>query len=221
MEPARGHSGPVMTSRIVDWVEPMRSFVIIGQKASASDDFLLDDLPGTSGRLDVLLRCARAALLFSNGLRRDVSVYLVLLGGPRAPRVIRLDSAAAKFIRPDERSLATLTKKVLASTADVRGSGFSEVRPGISVMRGGLAEAIVELGGAVPYLLEEGAPDIRGAADFGGHHSAFFVGDHLGFDTASRAQIEAIGGRPISVGPVSIHADDVVAIVSNELDRRG
>jgi tRNA (pseudouridine54-N1)-methyltransferase len=198
----------------------MRRFVIIGQKATASDDFLLDDLPGTSGRLDVLLRCLRAALLFSNGLRRDVVVYLVLFGGPRAPRVLRADAAAAKFIRPDERSLATLAKKVLASRADIGASGFVEVKPGISVARGGLERAIADLGDATPYLLEEGGSDIRGAGKLGAHHSAFFIGDHLGLDPVSRAQITAIGAEPTSVGPLSLHADDVIAIVSNELDRR-
>ena len=139
----------------------MRRFVIIGQKATASDDFLLDDLPGTSGRLDVLLRCIRAALLFSNGLRRNVVVYLVLLGGPRAPRVLRADAAATRLSRPDERSLATLIRKALASRADTSASGFVEVKPGISISSGGLQQAIADLGDATPYLLEEGARDVR------------------------------------------------------------
>jgi tRNA (pseudouridine54-N1)-methyltransferase len=199
----------------------MRRFVIIGQKAIASDDFLLDDLPGTSGRLDVLLRCLRSALLFSNGLRREVVVYLVLLGGPRAPRVLRAEGSAAKFIRPDERSLAMLAKKALASRADADSLNFVEVRSGISVGSGGLEHAIADVGGATPYVLDEGAPDIRNVPELGRHDSAFFVGDHLGFDDATRARLAAIGARPISVGPVSIHADDVVAIISNELDRRG
>jgi tRNA (pseudouridine54-N1)-methyltransferase len=198
----------------------MRRFVIIGQKATASDDFLLEDLPGTSGRLDVLLRCVRAALLLSHGLRRDVVVYLVLLGGSRAPRVLRFDAAAAKFVRPDERSLATLVRKALATGHDVSAGGFVDARPGISVMSGGLEGAIADLGDATPYVLDEGAPDIRELAQLG-RDSAFFLGDHLGFDDATRAQLAEIGARPISVGPMSLHADDVIAIVSNELDRRG
>src|SRR5579859_1075721 len=90
--------------------EFVRRFVIIGQKATASDDFLLDDLAGTSGRLDVLLRCIRAAILTSHGVRRDVVVYLLLQGGAKAPRVLRVDPVATKFLRPDERSLAMLVK---------------------------------------------------------------------------------------------------------------
>src|SRR5215207_1855813 len=105
----------------------MRRFVVIGQRATASPEFSLLDIPGTSGRLDVLLRCVRAALLVSHGLRRDVVVYLVLQGGPRAPRTVRIDGATARFVRPDERSLATLVQKSLAAAPD--GTGFATVRP--------------------------------------------------------------------------------------------
>jgi tRNA (pseudouridine54-N1)-methyltransferase len=198
----------------------MRRFVIIGRKATAADDFRLDDLPGTSGRLDVLLRCLRAAALVSHGIRRDVVVYLVLLGGSRAPRVLRVDAAAAKFLRPDERSLATLVKKALASSSDADSPEFVEVRSGISTRRGGLREAITDVGAATPYVLEEGAPDIREVAHLDGGDVVFFLGDHLGFDDATRDQLRAIGGRPIGIGPLSVHAEDAIAIVSNELDRR-
>src|SRR5260370_886010 len=82
----------------------VRRFVVIGQQASASNDFSLDDLPGSSGRLDVLLRCVRAALLVSHGLRRDVVVYLVLLGGRHAPRGC-LAAIGARSIRVGPVSL--------------------------------------------------------------------------------------------------------------------
>src|SRR5580700_7359509 len=123
----------------------MRRFVLLARQAVASDDFLLDDIPGTSGRLDVGLRCLRAALLVSHGLRRDTIAYLVLLGGPRAPRAIRFEGAAARFLRPDERSLATLVKKVLAVPS--QGPGFASVRPGIAIADAGLAAVIADLDG--------------------------------------------------------------------------
>jgi tRNA (pseudouridine54-N1)-methyltransferase len=197
-----------------------RRFVVIGREAIASDDFLLDDVPGTSGRLDIGLRCVRAALLVSHGLRRDVTVDLVLGGGPRAPRVLRVRGAGVKFLRPDERALAVLARKVLASVAD-EGPGFVEVKPGVDVARGGLERVLSDLSRETLYVLEEGAPDLRDVTDLARGDQAFFLGDPAGFDASSRDRLKAAGARAVSVGPVSLHAEDVVTIVSNELDRRG
>jgi len=196
----------------------MRRFVIVGQRATASPDFLLDDLAGTSGRLDVLLRSLRAGLLVSHGLRRDTVVYLVLLGGERAPVSLRFDGETAKFLRPEERSLATLVKKVLAVPCD--SDTFVPVRPGISIARGGLSVVVADLGEGARYVLDERAPDIRGAA-LDDRNGVFFVGDHLGFDDATRAELATLGAIPLGLGPMSVHAEDAVAILANELDRRG
>ena len=87
-----------------------------------------------------LLRCLRAALMVSHGLRRDTVVYLVLLGGPQAPRTIRIDGATARYLRPDERSLAVLVQKVLAVPVETASAGFVEVRPGVAIAEGGLDE---------------------------------------------------------------------------------
>jgi tRNA (pseudouridine54-N1)-methyltransferase len=198
----------------------VRRFVVIGQRAFASADFLLDDLAGTSGRLDVLLRGLRAALMVSHGLRADTIVYLVLLGGPRAPRTIRIEGAGAQFLRPEERSLATLAKKVLAAADEREANEFRLVRPGISVVDAGLAAVLADLGGATPYVLEEGAVDIRGAA-LDAANAVFFLGDHLGFDPGTRDELAKIGAAPIGLGPMSVHVEDAIAIVANELDRRG
>ncbi len=194
----------------------MRRFVIIGRTAIASGRFLPKDLPGTSGRLDVLLRCIRAALLVSHGVRRDTRVYLVLLGGPEAPRTVRIDGATAKFLRPDERSLATLIGKSLAAP-DAGAAGFREVRPGVSVARGGMECVIEDIGGSSRYVLEEGAADLR-EVEIATEDCTFFVGDHLGFDSAT---LEGLAGASrVGVGPVSLHAEDAVVTVINELDRR-
>jgi tRNA (pseudouridine54-N1)-methyltransferase len=202
----------------------VRNFAIIGQKASSTEDFILDDLPGTSGRLDVLVRCLRAAMLPSHGLRRGVVIYLVLLGGPLAPRVVRVDGAGVQFLRPDERSLAVRMKKVLASRADEpsadAASRWVTVRPGFAVIRGGFERVLADVDNAVPWILDEGAPDVRDVSDLAATHGLFVIGDHLGIPEDVRAQLDAAGARRISIGPVSLHADDVVTLVTNELDRR-
>jgi len=206
----------------------VRRFVIVGQKASASGEFLLDDVPGTGGRLDVLLRCVRAAMLYSHGIRRDVVVYLLLGGGPKAPRTLRFEGAAATFLRPDERSIGILVKKALvlervhhaAARGGAVGGPFVPVRPGVGLANGGLSLILADLGGAHLYMLDEGAPDLRSETALGGADDVFFVGDHLGLDEATRASLSAAGARPIGLGPVSVHAEDAIAVLWNEVDRR-
>ncbi len=194
----------------------MLRFVLIGQKATARPDFSLDDVPGTSGRLDVLLRCLRSALLVSHGLRNDTLVYLVLCAG--GPRTVRIDGRVASYLRPDERTMAGRIRAMLATKAE--GAGFDAARQGMAVADGGLEVVLADLGGGEAlYVLEEGGADVRDEA-LDGVSGVFFVGDHLGFDPAIRERLRGAGARAISVGPVSVHADDAIAIVQNELDRR-
>ncbi len=192
----------------------MRRFVIIGRTALASADFSLDDLASSSGRLDVLLHCVRAALLVSHGLRREVLIYLVLRGGPRAPRVVRIDGRSAKFLRPDERSLATLLQKTLAVKA---GPELEEVRPGLSLCEGDLEQVLKDVGDGPRYVLDERGEDVRSCA-LPSDGGVFFLGDHLGFDEPTLARLQDC--PRLSVGPVSLHSEDVVTLLSNELDRR-
>lgn len=196
----------------------MRRFIIVGSRARATPDVRLDDLAGTSGRLDVLLRCVRAALLTSHGARRDVVVYLVMLGGD-APATLRIDGAEAKFIRPDERPLANLVTRAIAR-APREGAGFADVKPGVAVACAGLAAALADAGSGALFVLEEGAPDIRACGAELEGDATLVIGDHLGFSDEARSILVAAGARPISVGPVSVHSDDVVTLVTNEIDRR-
>jgi tRNA (pseudouridine54-N1)-methyltransferase len=201
-------------------VPSLRRFVLIGRRAITSPEFSLVDLPGTSGRLDVLVRALRAALLVSHGVRRDSVAYLVLEGPPRPPRAIRVDGAAAKYLRPDERSLATIVRKALAFLDEGPArDGFVDYRSGISIANGGLDAVLADIGDATHWILEEGAEDVR-VAPLETSSPVFFVGDHLGFADETRARLGALGARPIGIGPVSLHAEDAIAVVHNELDRR-
>ena len=196
----------------------MRRFVLIGQTASASGDFSVADLPGSSGRVDVLRRSVRAARLFAHGLRSNVLVYLVLRGGVTAARLLRIDGRTAKFLRPDERSLATLVKKTLQAVPTA-GPAFQEVRPGLERCAGDVPEIWAAVGSTPCFVLDQSGHDLRGQS-IASDDAWFFLGDHLGFDVVSLALLERHGCQRISVGPISLHSDDVVALVSNELDRR-
>jgi tRNA (pseudouridine54-N1)-methyltransferase len=196
----------------------MRRIVVFGRTAHASAELRLDDIPSSGGRLDVLLRCLRAGMLVSHGLRRDVVFYLVLGGPERRACALRIEGTSAQFIRPDERSLAATVQKALAAVTDT-GLSFKPVKPGLAVSAAGADAVFADLPRGRAYVLDEGGDDIR-REPFEGDEATFFVGDHLGFDPDTRARLDALGTRRISVGPQSIHAEDAIAVLSNELDRR-
>lgn len=193
--------------------------MVVGQRARGDGEFLLVDIPSTSGRLDTLLSALRACMLVSHGVRRDTVLYLVLLGDPAQPRCLRIDGSAARYLRPDERSLAVTVQKALRAHAPVEGEGFQEVRAGIAAVTGGLDQVLPELAGSQLFLLEPGAPDIR-ACELGAPDVAFLLGDHLGFPEGVREAWLARGARKVSVGPVALHTADAITLVANELDRR-
>jgi tRNA (pseudouridine54-N1)-methyltransferase len=197
----------------------MRSFIIVGHKAITSPNFSLEDIPGTSGRLDILCRAVTAAFVLSHGIRKDVCVYLILLGG-EIPKTIRLDGLTLRHLNPDERTTAALLKKALAVPATPQ---WAMSTSGIFVRTGGLEQLLADLKDVkLIYLREDGA-DIRGL-DAGGNsgglstEAAYILGDHTGMTPEEEALLELAGAKVVSLGPTSLHADHCIVLLNWFLD---
>jgi tRNA (pseudouridine54-N1)-methyltransferase len=196
--------------------EVMRIFIVVGHRATTSPDFSLDDIPGTSGRLDILCRCINAAFVLSHGIRKDVSVFLVLCGGG-TPKTICLKGIELRHLNPDERTTAALLKRALAipTTHD-----WSRSTPGIYARTGGLAELLQDFKHMRLLYLREDGNDIRGICKANLCGDSFFIlGDHLGMNPEEEILIEKAGHGVVSVGPTSLHADHCIVLINNELDR--
>lgn len=195
----------------------MRSFVVVGHKATTSPNFSLEDIPGTSGRLDILCRSITAAFVLSHGIRKDVNVYLVLLGG-EPHKMICLKGETLRHLNPDERTTAALLKKALAVAAT---PDWAMSTSGIFVRTGGLAEILQDLKDSKLIYLREDGSDIRGIdnSNILGD-AAFVLGDHVGMMPEEESLIAQSGAEIISVGPMSLHADHCIVLLNNELDRR-
>jgi tRNA (pseudouridine54-N1)-methyltransferase len=187
----------------------MISFAIVGHLARTDGVFSLNDLPGSSGRMDVLCRCVNASLFLSHDMRRDTDCYLILCGEPAAPKTVRFSGTAVRSLSPDERSAAALIKKALELPV---GSEFREAAPGVSVRKGGLERLITE---HVFAVLDEKGGDIRSAETL---TDAFILSDHLNFTDDEESLIRHCSRY--SVGPACLHADHTITVVHNELDRR-
>jgi tRNA (pseudouridine54-N1)-methyltransferase len=92
------------------------------------------------------------------------------------------------------------------------------MRPGIFARGGDVQELLGDLGAGTKYVLDEQGTDVR--AEALADDATFFVGDQLGFDDATRAELNRLGCVRLSLGPTSLHSEDAIAVLSNELDRR-
>ena len=188
----------------------MAIFAIIGHLAATTGGFNLNDMPGGAGRMDVLCRSVNTSLFLSHDLRRDVTVYLVLLGGTDAPKTIMFSGEKVRSLNPDERSAGALIKKALEIPV---GEEFRESTRGVYVRRGGLSRLLGEHTFAV---LDEGGEDITMETSF---PEAFLLSDHLDF---TPEELELTSNCPrYCVGPKILHADHTITVLLNILDRRG
>lgn len=192
----------------------MPAFVVVGHRVCTDGGFSLNDLAGSTGRLDVLLRCVNSAFMLSNDIRRDVDLYLVLLGEPDPPKAVLLRGAELKYLNPDERSTAALVKNALMKRAGPQWLGST---PGIYVARKSFADVLGELGARrVVYLREDGASASDAALR---PDDVFVLG---GKDDLTPDEEAAIESRPdrlrISLGPRSLHAHHCMTIVLGWLD---
>lgn len=193
----------------------MRTFVIVGHKATTSPNFSLEDIPGTSGRLDILCRAVTAGFVISHGIRKDVSVYLVLLGGV-APKTILLRGESLRHLNPDERTTAALLKKALALPATPT---WAMSTSGITVRLGGLPELLEDLKETDLVYLREDGPDIQGMEGIGPDgKTVFILGDHTGMTEEEEELIRRAGARTASLGPTSLHVDHCIVLLNWMLD---
>ena len=192
----------------------MRRFLVVGHRASTDPTFSLDDLAGAAGRMDILLNAANAALLLAHDVRRDVEVGLLLLGPPTPPRFVRLVGFRLKSYQPDIRSNASLIRRALADASRVE----HETSPGVHGSIASFPEALDRLGPTF-VSLKEGGKDIRQAALPA--DATFVLSDNQELLAEEETRLTELGALEVSLGPVALHTDHAIAIVQNELDRRG
>ena len=195
----------------------MRTFVVVGHKATTLPNFSLEDIPGTSGSLDILCRSVTSAFVLSHGIRKDVLVYLVLLGG-EPPKTIRLVGETLRHLNPDERTTAALLKKALAVQATPE---WAMSTSGIFVRTGGLPELLEDLkprSVRLVYLKEDGK-DIRCLNDESQEReTAFVLGDHTGMTEEEEALLALAGAEVVTLGPASLHADHCIVVTNWLMD---
>lgn len=135
----------------------MRQFAVVGHRAIAKGTLQLNDLAGSGGRMDVLVRALMAGLLTSHGIRKDTSVVLHLLGGEGPSRRIKFSGDSLKGLHADERSIAGTVGKIIATPLPPIGH-WQPVTAGIEQSGGGLETTLREWKEGPNVFLDADAP---------------------------------------------------------------
>ena len=135
------------------------------------------------------------------------------LAPPTPPKALRFRPAGLRNLSPDERSVAGVLEKALG--APTTGPVWQPGAPGVDVA----VMPFAELVGAGPLvLLDEGGEDVERATL--PDDATFVLGDHLGLTPSELALVDERGAKRVSLGPVSLQADQAILVLHNLLDRR-
>lgn len=189
----------------------MKEFILYARKAVTSPDFLLDDLPGSGGRMDLVARCICNALWISHDLRRDSCIHVVACGRPNPPVVISFYGDRLRGVSPDERNIAAWIKGVLA---------LKRKNPGIKIRKLSFQQLIEELaaGGKALYTLHEKGTDISEVKLKA--NPVFILGDHIGLPREEEKFVERFEHEKISLGTISYLSSQCITVLHYELDKK-
>ena len=191
----------------------MRHIVYFSTTASTTGNF--GDNLMKAGRMDIAIHTIIASLFLSHDFRKDVKVHLIFYGMPDPPKHIEIQVKEGLDI--SKKDVSSLIKKILYK---YREGQKTEVFPGCFIEKKPFLKVVEELSeqGNDIFILDRKGEDIREAKI--SENCTFILGDHDGLPKKEMKRLKDTA-KKVSIGPKTYFASQTVAIVNNELDRRG
>jgi len=192
----------------------MRHFVYFSKSARTSGNFDVNRLM-EAGRIDIAIHSLIQGLFLSHDFRKDTIFHLVFYGMPDPPKHIEIQ--VKDELEISKKDIGNLIKKILYKYKEKQKT---EVFPGCFIEKKSFLNVVKELkdAGSEIFLLDKKGEDIRKAEIK--DNCVFVLGDHEGLPKKEMKRLKQIAAS-VSVGNKIYFASQVVAIVNNELDRRG
>ncbi len=190
----------------------MRNFIYFSGHAATTGNF--GDLM-KAGRMDIVLHVIIATFFLSHDFRKDTKLHLVFYGQPDPPKHIEIQ--VTDDLEISKKDVGNLIKKILYK---YKQGQKTEVLPGCFIEKKSFLKVVEELQeqGKEIFILDEDGEDIRKAEI--PDDCVFILGDHKGLPKKEMKRLKQTATR-VSIGPKTYFASQTVAIVNNELDRRG
>lgn len=183
----------------------MREFILYSRKGRTDSRFRS---LREAGRLDVVQECIVASLFLSHGIRRNVVFHATLYGPPSPPLHLKINGAALRNVRTDQRTWEGILGKVLSG----------KQHPGISIHKQSFEALLKEKSEeAEIYVLEEGGKSIS-EVEFGGH-PVFVLGDHIGLPKKDEG-FALRYGQKVSLARQRYLAASCITVINYLLDRK-
>jgi len=198
----------------------MRHFIYFSSSAATSGNALSKysndggDLM-KAGRMDIAIHSFIQGVFLSHALRENVVFHFVFYGMPDPPKHIEIK--VSDKLGLNKKDVGKIIQKLLYK---YQKGKKTEVFPGCFIEKKNLFSIIEELirDGNEIFILDKKGEDIR-EADIS-ENCAFVLGDHEGLPKKELNRLKQ-SCKPVSVGPFMYFASQTVAVVNNELDRRG
>ena len=199
----------------------MRHFIYYSRHAVTTGNFDLDNLM-KAGRMDIACNVIIMAFFISHNIRDNVKIHLIFEGMPDPPKHIEMWPAKGladieNRIDISKKDVAGLIKKILYK---YRKGEKHEVFPGYWIEKKSLTKVIEELKeeGNEIFILDKKGENLRDIKI--PENCVFVLGDQDGIPKKELKRLKK-SLNPISVGPKTYFASQVITIVNNELDIRG
>ncbi len=191
-----------------------RWFAIIGHRAPSFGTLNLNDLAGSGGRVDVLVRAVNTALFVSHGIRGDSHIILHLQGTGEPNRRIWFNGSELRGVRPDERSIAGQIKAIIKHPIPPIGR-FVEYSKGILHSGGNISHTLSEWKerGVAPVVLDQ-AGDSK---ELPTGNVGFVLSDDLPLTEADWSVL--VGEQSFSLGEIWLQGHSCISILHHFLDR--
>ncbi|MBV9576839.1 MAG: tRNA (pseudouridine(54)-N(1))-methyltransferase TrmY [Gammaproteobacteria bacterium] len=197
----------------------MRIFVIRARKGTTEADKVLTQV-GSQAHFEIIAHSLANAFYFSNGMRSEVEVYVVLDSSPHFPKTLKFSSNDnLSFPGFHEGAILNVIASALKNGEHVEKDKALFVAPGIEISGFGFEVLIKKLQAQYPiFLLDKKGEDVRSMEMKAS--GVFILSDHLSLPKNNIKALERQGAKKISLGKKMLFASQCVVLIHNELDRQ-
>ncbi len=190
-------------------------------RAKSADNFLIRDVPGTSGRLDVVCRILISTFRTIPELAPNIQFNAILGGPPNPPLRLRVENMIPSEFPESELACALLLKTVLFryQTAQIMRNNRL---PQFSISPQSFHETLnelIHLQSQLFYLVENGHPLKQVDIDLD-RPITVILGDDQGLHPQHAKIVNNVPVRKVSIGTRSLLGSHVISLFLLELKRR-